>query len=144
MTRILIADDNPQILRSVRRALEAHGDWEVCGEASDGFEAVSRTAELNPDLVILDMSMPRLNGLEAARIIHAAVPNLPLLLFTQHNFETQIEREARDSGFSGGVNKGSYDLLVEGIESLLRGETFFTSARTPPSSIAAVQPTETE
>jgi DNA-binding NarL/FixJ family response regulator len=139
MTRILIVDDSAEILKGLRKALEEHPGWEVCGEASDGLEAVSKTAELDPDVVILDLSMPKLNGFQAGRTIHAAVPKLPLLLFTQHNFEAQIEREARDSGFSGGVTKGSYDLLVAGIESLLRGETFFVSALTPALNVATNQ-----
>ena len=75
--------------------------------------------------------MPELNGFQAGCIIHTAAPKLPLLLSTQHEFGPQIEQEARNSGFRGGVNKGSFDLLIAGIESLLRGETFFTSP--PPS-----------
>ena len=141
MTRILIADDSPQILQGLRKALEDHPGWEVCGEASDGLEAVTKTAKLNPDVVILNLSMPKLNGLQAGRTIHAAVPKLPLLLFTQHNFETQIEREARDSVFRGGVTKGSHEVLIAGIESLLRGEIFFTSNPTSALEVSPDQPT---
>ena len=143
LVRIVIADDSPQIRRGLREALEGHSGWKVCGEAANGLEAVSQTTELNPDIVILDLTMPELNGFQAARIIHTAVPKLPLLLFTQHEFGPQIEQEARDSGFHGGVNKGSFDLLIAGIESLLRGETFFTSAPPPSRTLAALvsQPT---
>ena len=139
----IIADDSPQIRRALREELDKHSGWKVCGEASNGLEAVSQTTELNPDIVILDLTMPELNGFQAGRIIHTAVPKLPLLLFTQHEFGPQIEQEARNSGFRGGVNKGSFDLLIAGIESLLRGETFFTSAHLPSRTLAALvsQPT---
>ncbi len=143
MVRILIADDSPEIRRALREALEKHSGWKVCGEASNGLEAVSQTSELNPDIVILDLTMPKLNGFQAGRVIHTAVPKLPLLLFTQHEFGPQIEQDARNSGFHGGVNKGSFDLLIAGIESLLRGETFFTSASSSkPHISSAGQPTD--
>lgn len=104
---------------------------------------MSQTSELNPDIVILDLTMPELNGFQAGRIIHTAVPRLPLLLFTQHEFGPQIEQDARDSGFRGGVNKASFDLLIAGIESLLRGETFFESApSSKPYVHSADQPTD--
>jgi len=126
--RILIADDSPQILEALRKALEEHSEWEVCGEASNGIEAVAQSAALNPDVVVLDLTMPKMNGFEAASTIHSVAPKLPLLLFTQHTFGTHLEHEARNSGFSGRVTKGSYDSLIAGVESLLRGETFFNPA----------------
>lgn len=128
MTRILIADDSPEMLRGIREALRDHPGWEVCGEVSDGMEAVSQAAELSPDLVILDLTMPKLNGFQAGRTIHTAAPKLPLLLFTQHEFDGRMEQEARQAGFRGGVTKGSYESLIAGIETLLRGETFFLPA----------------
>lgn len=117
----------------MREALEKHANWDVCGEASTGREAVSQTAELNPDIVILDLTMPNLNGFQAGSAIHTAAPTLALLLFTQHECGPQLEQEARSSGFRGVVNKGSFDLLIAGIEALLRGETFFPS--TPVSML---------
>ena len=130
MVRIVIADDSPQIRRSLREALDKHSGWKVCGEASNGLEAVSQTSALNPDIVILDLTMPGIKRIPSwSYCIHAAVPKLtatPDAL--QHEFASQIEQEARNSGFRGGVNKGSLELLIAGIESLLRGETFFTSA----------------
>ncbi len=128
MARILIADDSPQLLQALRKALEEHPEWRVCGEASNGIEAVAQSAALHPDVVVLDLTMPRMNGFEAARTIHAIAPKLSLLLFTQHTFGTHLEHQARNSGFSGRVTKGSYDSLIAGVESLLRGETFFQPA----------------
>jgi two-component system nitrate/nitrite response regulator NarL len=128
MIRILIADDSPQLLQCIRKVIEVHPEWKVCGEASDGLEAVSQTAELTPDLVVLDLTMPKLNGFQAARTIHVAAPKLPLLLYTQHLFDTHLGQEARDSGFSGVVTKGSSDSLTAAIASLLQGGTFFPNA----------------
>jgi DNA-binding NarL/FixJ family response regulator len=131
MIRFVIADDNPGIRRELRSLLEEHRGWKICGEASDGFEAARETAKLNPDLVILDLTMPNLSGFQAARrAIHTAAPKLPLLLFTQHEIDVQVEREARDSGFRGAVNKGSNDLLIAAIELLLQGKAFFTFSPT--------------
>ena len=125
--RILIADDNPSVRQAVREALDRRPDWEVCGAAIDGLEAVELTAALNPDLVILDLSMPRMNGFQAARAIRSAAPRLPILLLTQYPIETQIETGAREAGFGGAVTKGSFASLLRAIESLLQGKTFFES-----------------
>jgi two-component system, NarL family, response regulator NreC len=136
VVRILIADDTPQIRSFIRKALEEHAGWEVCGEASHGLEAVSMAAELNPDLVILDLTMPRINGMQAASTIHTATPKLPLLLFTQHLIDAFLEPEARNAGFSGGISKGSYELLVTAVEALLRGESFFSFGAIPELEIS--------
>jgi DNA-binding NarL/FixJ family response regulator len=128
MPRILIADDSPHLLGCIRKVIEEHPDWKVCGEASDGLEAVSKAAELGPDLVVLDLTMPNLNGLQAARAIHIAAPKIPILLYTQHLFDDHLEREARAAGFSGAVTKGSNDSLTAAIESLLRGQQYFSNA----------------
>jgi DNA-binding NarL/FixJ family response regulator len=140
--RILIADDSPELLQCIRKVIEERADWKICGEASDGLEAVSRAAELAPDLVVLDLTMPNLNGFQAARAIRTAAPKIPLLLYTQHLFDTHLEREAREAGFSGAVTKGSSDSLTAAIESLLRGETYFTNGVPSPSVAAADAPVQ--
>jgi DNA-binding NarL/FixJ family response regulator len=128
MTRILIADDSPYVLESIKKVIEEHPDWKICGEAADGLEAVSKAAELTPDLIVLDLTMPNLNGFQAARAIHTAAPSIPLLLYTQHLFDTHLEKEARNAGFSGAVTKGSGDSLTAAVESLLKGEQYFSNA----------------
>ena len=83
--RILIADDNVWIRRGVMNILAPVSDWEVCGEAKDGTEAVERAAELLPDLVLLDVSMPGLNGLDVARLLREKVPATKILIMSQHD-----------------------------------------------------------
>jgi DNA-binding NarL/FixJ family response regulator len=83
--RILIADDNEWIRRGVINILAPVPHWEVCGEAKDGTEAVQRATELLPDLVLLDVSMPGLNGLDVARLLREKVPATKILIMSQHD-----------------------------------------------------------
>jgi len=142
-TKILVADDNPKMRKVLRLALGEHPDWVICGEASDGLEAVSKAAELMPDIVILDLTMPKLNGIAAGSTIHLAAPEMPLLLFTQHRIDPTLEQEARKAGFTGGVSKGLLHQLIAGIESLLRGETYFPDSVIAGPPVSDPQPAET-
>jgi len=94
---ILIVDDNAIIRRSLRRILESVDDWQVCGEAVDGFDGIEKAKELHPDLIILDLSMPRLNGLEAARVLSKTMPDVPLLMYSAH-MDSVVEKEATAAG----------------------------------------------
>ncbi len=97
MLRILIADDHPVVRRHVREILESEEDWEVCAEAATGREAVAMTSALRPDIVVLDLSMPELNGLQAARQIHELFPETGLLIFTMHD-PLELLDEVKASG----------------------------------------------
>ena len=116
---ILIVDDNAIIRRSLRRILESVEGWKVCGEAADGQEGVDKARELGPDLIILDLSMPRLNGLEAARILSKTMPKVPLLMFSAHTGHI-VEKEATAAGVSAVLSKtGDVDTLVRQAHILL-------------------------
>ena len=80
--RILVVDDNAPIRGLVREFIESRPDFEICGEATDGVEGIQKGRELKPDLIVLDFLMPRINGLQAALILHEIVPNTPIILFT--------------------------------------------------------------
>jgi DNA-binding NarL/FixJ family response regulator len=80
--RILVVDDNAPIRGLVREFIEARPGFEICGEAADGVEGIQKGRELKPDLIVLDFLMPRINGLQAALILHEIAPNTPIILFT--------------------------------------------------------------
>ena len=132
--RILIADDQPYIRRALRALLESKKSWEVCGEASDGREAIERTEQLHPDIVVMDLFMPRLNGLEATRSIHQRFPSAQVLLLTLDDFP-ELARLARDAGAQGYVLKpDSSQFLIPAIASLGDSTPFFQTADTKPRS----------
>ena len=116
---ILIADDSPLILKMLRDTLEAEGGWKVCDAAANGREAIEKAQQLKPDLIVLDLAMPVMNGLEAARELTSLLPSVPLLMFT--NYETaQLKREALSAGIRVVVSKnGSIGTLVSSIQTLL-------------------------
>ena len=78
--RILLVDDHPVVRQGLKTLLEGHAGWEVIGEASDGAEAVEKAKDLDPDVMVLDVTMPRMNGLEACRVLRQAVPHLRFCL----------------------------------------------------------------
>jgi DNA-binding NarL/FixJ family response regulator len=123
--RILIADDDSPIRRLLRRLIEEHSNWEVCGEAVNGADAVEKTEELAPDLVVLDLAMPQMNGLQAAREISKADPGLPMLLLTVQQVSSELILEAQKAGFQGAVSKSTGSEVVLGVETLLQQESFF-------------------
>jgi DNA-binding NarL/FixJ family response regulator len=126
--RIFIADDHEVVRRGVRALLEAHPGWEVCGEAKDGREAVEKVKEVNPDLVLIDVGMPNLNGLDAARQILTALPATRVLVLTMHESE-QIVREVLEVGARGFLLKSDAARdLIAAVEALQRRTTFFTSS----------------
>ena len=123
-TRILIADDHPVVLRGLRIVLNAQPDLEVVAEATDGEQAVERMLTDHPDLAILDISMPRLTGLQAAREITRRRPEVRVLMLSMHDNE-QYLFEAIKVGASGYVLKTAVDRdLVEACRAAVRGEPF--------------------
>jgi DNA-binding NarL/FixJ family response regulator len=115
---ILIVDDSALIRRMIRETLEQHGGWEVCGEAADGREAIAKAQQLKPDLVVLDLSMPVMNGLDAARVLKRSLPSLPLVMFT--NFASpQLSQEVLSAGVSAVVSKDKIEGLIHSIQALL-------------------------
>ncbi|MGC1906724.1 MAG: response regulator transcription factor [Candidatus Acidiferrum sp.] len=101
---ILIVDDSDLIRRALRRMIEASDQFVVCGEAVNGKEAIDQAAKLRPDLVVLDMSMPEMNGLEAAQVLKKILPTVPLILYTSHA-DSVVKEQAQAIGFHAVVPK---------------------------------------
>jgi DNA-binding NarL/FixJ family response regulator len=123
--RILIADDHEVVRQGVRTILEGQAGWVVCGEARTGRDAVTKAVDLQPDIVVLDISMPELNGLEATRQIRRVVP-AKILILTVHDSD-QVVTEVLDAGAHGYVLKADAGrTLVEAIRALLERQEFLT------------------
>ena len=126
--RILVADDHEVVRKGLVALLQAQADWQVCGEAGDGREAVEKATQLKPDVVILDIGMPSLNGLEATRQILKANPQARVLVLTLHDSD-QVVREVLNAGARGFLLKSDAARdLVAAVEALRRDKTYFTSA----------------
>jgi len=102
--KILIVDDSSSMRQVLRLFIKHHTDWEVCGEAENGQVAVKKVTELKPHAVILDLSMPVMNGLEAAREIARIAPNVQMVMFTMHTSE-QLRKDAEAAGIKDVVSK---------------------------------------
>ena len=125
--RILLADDHPVFRMGVCSLIRSHGGWEVCGEAADGREALAKCRELKPDLIILDICMPNLNGADAARQILRRNPDQKVLVLTNVESE-QVVRDCLEAGVRGWVFKSDRaDELVAAIEQIRQNKSSFSS-----------------
>jgi DNA-binding NarL/FixJ family response regulator len=125
--RVLVADDHEVVRRGICSLIEGQPGWKVAAEAADGREAVEKTKELKPDLTVMDISMPSMNGLEATRQIMKDCPESKVLVLTVHDSDPLI-REVLDAGARGYVLKADAGRdLVAALEALRRNKTFFTA-----------------
>ena len=126
LLRILIADDHSVVRAGLRTLLESKPGWEVCAEAKTGREAVTLAEQLKPEIIVMDISMPDLNGLEAARRIHKVLPKTGILILTMH-FSDQLVRDVVEAGARGYILKSDADKeLVTAVDSIANRRTFFT------------------
>lgn len=120
--RIVLADDHEIVRKGIRSLLDGQFAWKVCGEAENGREAVDRVLELKPDLVVLDLSMPVLNGLEAAREIRHVAPKTKIIIFSMHD-SPRIAEEAKRAGADAYLVKTAhFTELQKTIAALLNGK----------------------
>jgi DNA-binding NarL/FixJ family response regulator len=123
---ILIADDHDIIRRGLRQLLMTKPGWEICGEAKNGREALTLAEQLKPDVIVMDISMPELNGLDAARQLQKTSPQIGILILTMY-FTDQLVREVIDCGARGYILKSDADKeLVNAVEALANRRTYFT------------------
>jgi DNA-binding NarL/FixJ family response regulator len=122
--RILLVDDHPIVRQGLKTILEGHSGWEVIGEASDGAEAVEKAGRLKPDVIVLDVTMPTMNGLEACRLLRKQIPQLEILFVTQHD-SPHMMREALEAGARGYVVKSNAARdLLEAVEAVSEHRVF--------------------
>jgi DNA-binding NarL/FixJ family response regulator len=122
--RIVLVDDHPIVRQGLKTLLDGHPGWEVVGEAADGVEALEKARDLTPDVMVLDVTMPKMNGLEACRVIRRESPALEILFVTQHD-SPQMMREALDAGARGYVVKSNAARdLLEAVEAVSQHRVF--------------------
>lgn len=125
--QILIVDDHTVVRQGLKTLFGGRADWHVCGEAANGREAVEKTCELEPDVVILDVSMPEMDGMEAARRILQLRPNQKIVIHTMHDSKTFI-CEAEKIGVRGILRKSDVSQdVVQVVTQVLNGSRFFSS-----------------
>lgn len=123
LVRILVVDDNPAVRRYLRAALEQQSIDHVCEEARTGGEALQRVKDTVFDVVLLDLQMPDLNGLDVARIISQLFPEMPILMVTIHLSE-QLNIEARNAGIRNVCDKSDLGSIVAAVDTLLQERTY--------------------
>lgn len=116
--QILLADDHEVTRRRLSELIQMHDGWEVCASVEDGLEAVANARQLRPDIIILDLAMPRLDGLSVAREIRMILPSTPIVLYTLHAIEA-LDLEAKKVGIRRVVPKPNTDVLLTVIEELV-------------------------
>jgi DNA-binding NarL/FixJ family response regulator len=126
MARVLVVDDHAVIRRGVQGILRSHPEWELCGEAENGQEAVKLAEALKPDVIIMDVSMPVLNGLEATRLIHDLLPDTRILLLTLHS-STELVRSAFRAGARGYVLKSDAEHEILRALNVVAGDGTYVS-----------------
>ena len=128
--RILVVDDHAVVRRGVRSLLESHEGWEVCGEATTGRDAVEQSRQLRPDVVVMDLSLPELNGLDATRQILKDGPGIEVLVLTMHHSE-ELAGDVLRAGARGYIMKSDADEnLITAVDTLRQHKPFLTSAIT--------------
>lgn len=127
--RVLIVDDHEIFRKGLRSVLEPLEQFEICGEAANGLEAVEKAKQLLPDVVLMDISMPQIDGLQATRIIRNEVPNSHILILSQHD-SPQMLAAALKAGAVGYVTKSQVSrCLLTALDAIAKGETFSWNAQ---------------
>ncbi len=125
--RVMLVDDHAMVRKGVRALIETNPGWEVCAEAEDGHKALEMVIEVNPDIVIMDVSMPGTGGIDATIQMRALVPNVEILIFTMHQSELLV-RKAMNAGAKGHLLKSeSSEKLMDALSALSRHQPYISS-----------------
>ena len=137
--QILIADDHEVMRLGIRNLLESRPSWNICAEACNGQEAVEKALQLEPDIIIMDITMPTMNGLEAASLITQSRPDIPIILFSLHLSQELVGHF--DGSVRGAVCKGDAARdLVKAVEKVLNGGYFLSQSGSEPALTVPIQP----
>lgn len=128
--KILIVDDSPLIRRSLRTFFEQEAEWSVCGEAVNGRDGIDKASQLRPDLIVMDLVMPSLNGIEASRRIKRLLPSIPIVMFTTFT-DSFLTKEALTAGVDAVIPK------IEGAATLIHSIKRLMESELPPPASAA-------
>ena len=116
---VLVVDDNASIRQALCRVFTSEADFDLCGEAENGREAIEKAQVLHPDLIVMDLSMPVMNGIDAARTLKTLMPMVPVIIFSEYS-DVFSEQEARSAGISALVSKSEHvSVLIERVRALL-------------------------
>jgi two-component system response regulator NreC len=130
--RCLLVDDHESVRMGVAAILSTRANIEVCGEASNGEEAIEKARELKPDLIILDVNMPVLDGIHSAKEIRTFLPDVPILFFSMHD-GVYLVHEAKLAGVQGFVTKSdARATLLDAVDALVKKQTYFPDRSTSP------------
>src|SRR5271169_5215013 len=125
--RILLADDHTVVRRGLRLLLERQPEFSVVAEASNGNQAVEAATTVQPDVIVLDIAMPNLNGIEAAQRILSAIPNASIVILSMHSDEGYVLRALKAGAKAYLLKDSAEGDLIEAIKSVTRGKTFFSA-----------------
>jgi len=115
---VLLVDDNTFIRHALRQSFTSQADFEVCGEAQNGLEAIEKAQKLHPDAIIMDLSMPVMNGLDAARALKKLMPTMPVIMFSQY-CDVLSDNDARSAGVTAFVSKSDHlSVLIDKVRHL--------------------------
>jgi len=136
LVRILVADDNELIRSGLCSVLQSRAEWIVCGEAIDGKEALEKAIQLRPDVILVDVAMPHLNGFEAARGIHEQLPDSEILVVTEHDSKTLAALPSQP-GVRGYVMKSRISVdLIQAVEAASKHQPVSMSPEQKPRDVA--------
>jgi len=142
--RILIADDHSVVRAGLRTLLESRPGWEVCAEASDGRDAVEKASKLKPDVAVLDIGMPLLNGVEATRRIHSSSPDTEILILTMHESDDLVQQVV-EAGARGYILKDDADrILLAAIDAVRHHKPYFSTRVSSAADSADSSPASTD
>jgi len=127
ITKVLLVDDHAVVRDGIRARLEAHPDFEVVGEAVNGRDAIIKAGELRPDVVLMDISMPVMNGMDAARQIRTDFPDMKVIILTMHEHKEYIQGVIRCGAHGYIVKDVSSSEMINAIKTVVGGETYYSS-----------------